>query len=72
MKIPMTEQIQQARQEYDDWVKKNKLLLKLLGFSWQTAAFEKNNIEHIVEDLKSYIKRVERFIFFGLIILIVL
>jgi len=47
--------------EYQDWYNKNRWLIKILGMSWNQAAFQRGNIEGIINDIQGFYKSSKKF-----------
>ncbi len=58
--------------DYSDWYSKNKVLIKLLGLSRNDAAFQRNKINHISEDLKGFLRQIKKILCYSLLILLLL
>jgi len=64
--------IANASSEYKDWYNKNKWLIKVLGMSWNEAAFQKGNIDGIIIDIQSFYKSSKKFAAVTLMVLCIL
>jgi len=53
--------IANASRKYKDWYNKNKWLIKILGMSSNEAAFQRGNIEGIINDIQSFYKSSKKF-----------
>ena len=64
--------IANASKKHKEWYDKNKWLIKVLGMSWNEAAFQKGNIDGIIHDIKSFYESSIKFAAVTLIILSIL
>jgi len=64
--------IANASKGHKEWYNKNKWLIKVLGMSWNEAAFQKGNIDGIINDIQSFYKSSKKFAAVTLIVLSIL
>ena len=64
--------IANSSHEYKNWYNKNKWLIKILGMSCNDAAFQKGNIDGIINDIQSFYKSTKKFAAVTLMMLAIL
>lgn len=57
---------------YNKWYKKNSWILKLLGLSWNEAAFQRGKVDGVVADIQSFKNSAKKFLAVILIVLALL
>jgi len=53
--------IAKASRKYQDWYNKNRWLIKILGIPWNQAAFQRSNIQGIIDDIQDFFKSSKKF-----------